>query len=521
MNTYSKSISKYKENPIIKGTFILTIASLLTRIIGFFFRIFLSRYIGAEGIGIYQLIFPIQVLCYSLCTSGFELSISRLVAAVNGKDQKSAMRILKSGLIMSISISVIIAIPVYFNHEFIAIRILSEERCKSLIRWMSITIPLASIHSCICGYYLGVKKASVPAWSQLIEQITRVLSIWIIVQICFEKGITITPEIAMIGSFIGEVFSVLYTIYCISNTDKNIQAAKISLPKTNYFRKIFNLSLPVTLNRLMLSIIQSIQSILIPFCLISFGLTSSEALSIYGICLGLVMPLIMFPSALINSISLMLLPTIAEAECSNNSAHISNTSDHTLRFSCLFGIYCAGIFVLFGKQIGVLLFNSVTSGNYICILGFLCPFLYIISTLASIINGLGYTHITFIHSSVSTLIQLFCTITLIPKIGITGYLIGLLISCIISAISHFISAKKYITFHINAFHTLLIPILLFLFFNLILELINPFIHCQSFIQKFMTIAVEAIVITIIYFIICYKYNYSKTSLKFHHVISKS
>lgn len=521
MNTYSKPISKYKENPIIKGTFILTIAGILTRIIGFFFRIFLSRYIGAEGIGIYQLIFPIQAICYSLCTSGFELSISRLVAAANTKDQQAGMRILKSGLIMSISISVIIAISVYFNYEFIAVRILSEERCKNLVRWMGITIPLASIHSCICGYYLGVKKASVPAWSQLVEQVIRVVSIWIIVQVYYEKGITVTPEIAMIGSFIGEAFSVIFTVYCISNTDKNINSAKIALPKTNYFRKIFKLSMPITLNRFMLSIIQSIQSILIPFCLIKYGLTSSEALSIYGICLGLVLPLIMFPSALINSISLMLLPTIAEAEYSNNSAHISNTSDHTLRFSCLFGIYCAGMFVLFGKQIGILLFNNATSGNYICILGFLCPFLYITATLASIINGLGYTHITFIHSIVSTLIQLFCTVILIPRIGIMGYLIGLLLSCIISAISHFISAKKYIAFHINAFNTLLIPVIAFLLFDLGLKFINPFINCQSYIQKFITIALEAIIISIIYLIICYRYNYSKASLKFRHVISES
>ena len=227
MNSNNTSILKYKNNPIIKGTFILTFAGILTRIIGFFFRIFLSRCIGAEGIGIYQLIFPIQAICYSLCTSGYELSISKLVASTNAKNKKSSMQILKTGLIMSLSISVIIAMFVYFNNEFISTRILAEERCKNLIRWMSITIPLASIHSCICGYYLGIKKASIPAWSQLIEQCTRVLSIWIIIQICYEKGIAITPETAVIGSFIGEIFSVLYTVYCISSTDKQIANNKI------------------------------------------------------------------------------------------------------------------------------------------------------------------------------------------------------------------------------------------------------------------------------------------------------
>ncbi len=520
MNPNNTSFLKYKNNPIVKGTFILTFAGILTRIIGFFFRIFLSRCIGAEGIGIYQLIFPIQAICYSLCTSGYELSISKLVASAHAKNQKSSMQILKTGLMMSLSVSVIIAMFVYFNNEFISTRILAEERCKNLIRWMSITIPLASIHSCICGYYLGIKKASVPAWSQLIEQCTRVLSIWIIIQICYEKGIAITAETAVIGSFIGEIFSVLYTVYCISNADKQMKQTVIPLPKTNYFKKIFKLSLPLTLNRLMLSIIQSIQSILIPFCLISYGLTSSEALSLYGICLGLVLPLIMFPGALVNSISLMLLPTIAEAEYSKDSSHISNTSDHTLKFCCLFGIYCAGIFVIFGNPIGVLLFNNATSGTYICILGFLCPFLYITATLASILNGLGYTHITFIHSVVTTLIQLFCTIILIPGIGIVGYLMGLLVSSIISSVSHYISAKKYVKFHIDAWNTFLIPTLTFVIFHLGINFINQFINCHSPIQEFMKMGLESCIITVIYLLVCHRCNYSKSSAKLHHIISE-
>lgn len=509
MNSKSKVLLKYKNNPIIKGTFILTIASLITRIIGFFFRIFLSRYIGAEGMGIYQLIFPIQIICYSLCTSGFELSISKLVASVNAKDNKASMRILKSGLIMSISLSIIIAFTVYFNYEFIATRILAEERCKNLVRWMGITIPLASIHSCICGYYLGIKKASIPAWSLLIEQSTRVLSIWIIVQMFYKKGFTITAETAMIGSFIGEIFSVLFIVFCISKTDKKISKNKMTFPKTYYFKQIFTLSLPLTLNRLMLSVIQSIQSILIPFCLIGYGLTSSEALSLYGICLGLVFPLIMFPSALIHSITQMLLPTIAEADNSNNSSRINTTSDYTLRFSCLFGIYCSAIFVLFGKQIGILLFNNATAGNYVCILGFLCPFIYITSTLASIINGLGHTQITFFHSIISTLIQLSCTILLIPQIGIMGYLIGMLLSSVISSISHYVSARKFVKFHMNAFNSLFIPTITILLCQVVIRFLNHYIICKTSLQSFLVIGFEMIFVTVIYFLISCKNIHQK------------
>lgn len=177
--------------------------------------------------------------------------------------------------------------------------------------------------------------------------------------------------------------------------------------------------------------------------------------------------------------------------------------------------------MIFGNPIGILLFNNTTSGTYICILGFLCPFLYITATLASILNGLGYTHITFIHSIVTTLIQLFCTIILIPNIGIVGYLMGLLVSSIISSISHYISAKKYVKFHVNAWNTFLIPTITFLIFHFCIDYINKFINCHSSIQEFMKIGVETVIITVVYLLVCYKYNYSKSSAKLHHIVSKS
>ena len=71
------------KNPIIKGTIILTIASLLSRIIGFLYRIFLSNLIGAKGMGVFQLIFPVLVFCIALSCGGVQIAVSRFVAESN------------------------------------------------------------------------------------------------------------------------------------------------------------------------------------------------------------------------------------------------------------------------------------------------------------------------------------------------------------------------------------------------------------------------------------------------------
>lgn len=495
-NTFNNML----KSSIVKGTIILTIAGFITRIIGFFFRIFLTGVIGAEGLGIYQLIFPVQIVCYSLCTMGFELSISKLVAS-SKKSLREARAYLICGLIISVSISLIIAIIVYVNAHYIAVRFLFESRCTMLIKYMSISIPLASIHSCICGYYLGLKRTNIPAISQLVEQTVRVASIYIMVTILAKNDTSVSPAVAVIGSTIGEIAS---TFYCIMNLKlrkkKITPTADNKLILKNKSGRILQLSIPLTLNKLMLSILQSIQSVLIPSMLLIYGISSSDALSIYGVILGLVIPLVMFPSAIINSLSIILLPAISEAESNNNSKKICLTIEKSVSFCMVFGILCSVIFYNYSVPISTMLFHADYS-EYIKYMGFVCPFIYITSTLASTINGLGHTEITFIHSIISTVIQILSIIFLIPKIGISGFIIGQLVSCVISSISHYISMYRLVTFKINMLKSCFLPAAILILLTYIFKCIfNIFIPVNSSIS----FIISCVLICIIYVYILVK-----------------
>lgn len=495
-NTFNNML----KSSIVKGTIILTIAGFITRIIGFFFRIFLTGVIGAEGLGIYQLIFPVQIVCYSLCTMGFELSISKLVAS-SKKSLREARAYLICGLIISVSISLIIAVIVYINAHYIAVRFLFESRCTTLIRCMSISIPLASMHSCICGYYLGLKRTNIPAISQLVEQTVRVVSIYIMVTILTKSNTSVSPAVAVIGSTIGEVASTLYCIINLKLRKKKLSPADDNkLILKNKSGQILQLSIPLTLNKLMLSILQSIQSVLIPSMLVIYGMSSSDSLSIYGVILGLVIPLVMFPSAIINSLSIILLPAISEAESNNNSNKICLTIEKSVSFCMVFGILCSAIFYNYSVPISMMLFHADYS-EYIKYLGIVCPFIYITSTLASTINGLGHTEITFIHSIISTVIQILSIIFLIPRIGISGFIIGQLVSCIISSVAHYISMYRLVTFKISMFKSCFLPavilILLTYIFKCIFTIFIPINSIISFI-------ISCVLICIIYVYILVK-----------------
>ena len=155
----------------IKSTLLLTFAGLLCRFSGFFYKIFLAHALGAEGIGIYQLIFPVFAVCHACTASGIESAISRFTAGAMEKERSYA---LKAGLFLSLSASVLVCVLLWNRAEFVADKLLCESRCVTPLRILAPVIPLSALHGCLQGYYLGQKKASLPAISQIMEQAARI-----------------------------------------------------------------------------------------------------------------------------------------------------------------------------------------------------------------------------------------------------------------------------------------------------------------------------------------------------------
>lgn len=452
------------KNKVIKGTCILTCAGLITKIIGFYYRIFLSKTIGAEGMGLYQMIFPIYGLCFALSVSGIQTAISKYVAAENAKsNSKGMIDTLKSGMLISLIMSFLTAIILYHTSGFIASDVLGDIRCQRLLQLASFSVPLGALHSCINSYYIGRQKTFIPGFTQLIEQIIRVFSVYIITTVlissnAFDSNNSLLPELAVIGLILGEAASSIISLLAIS-IEKDFRFFKKIESSKQLRSNIINMAYPLTLNRVLLSLITSLEAILIPLFLQKYGLSGSNAIATYGILTGMAMPFIFFPSTLTNAISSLLLPSISEAQASKKAKTISFISEKTIKYSLSIGIFCTGFFVTFGDELGVYLFDNYVAGAYISILGWLCPFLYLCSTLASILNGLGYTKITFRNNMLSTIVRLLFVILIIPHLGIKGYLYGLLVSEILCAILHILSLIKYSSIKYNLFEFLLMPIL--------------------------------------------------------------
>lgn len=429
-----------KKAAFIKGTFILTITGFINKIIGFFYRIFLSNKIGAEGMGIYQLIFPVVAICHAITVCGISTSISKLVAEKHAlKDESGAKAILFGGLVLSVGLSILTGTLLILSANTLSVHIYNEPRCVLLFKIIALSLPFSAIHSCICGYYFGRQQTRIPSIAQLIEQIVRVCSVFFICHILESQNAPVDISVAVIGIVFGETISMLFCLTAFGHENA-------AMPKnTDSFciLPLIRLSLPLTFNRLALHLLQSIEALLLPLSLASFGLKNSEALQVYGTLTGMALPFILFPSAITNSIATLLLPTIAEAKASNNQKLIRSLIYKSFTLSIGFGFLLTAGFLVFGPFLGEFFFQSPLAGHFIRTLSFLCPFLCLTITLESILNGLGKTVTSFLHNITGLIIRILFVILTIPVIGITGYLWGILASEIVISMLHLFSLKKF------------------------------------------------------------------------------
>lgn len=440
-----------KTNPLITGTIILTLTGFASRIIGFFYRVFLSHTFGEEGMGIYQLIAPAMALSFSFSAAGIQTAISKYVASeTTTHDYKSSARILLVGFLISLGLSCLNAYFLYEYSESIATHILLESRCAPLLRIIAISIPFGSVHSCVNGYFYGIKETKIPAITQLVEQFVRVAFVYVVYGISVRSGHGITIAFAVLGILVGEVAAMLISLAAIYHRFYSRQNALSFIKKINPLQTaklLLVLSIPLTANRITINLLQSIEAIYIPNRLQAFGLSTSQALSTYGVLTGMALPLILFPSALTNSISVLLLPVVSEADATGNRAKIQTAIKKSISYCFYFGLVCTTGFLFFGQWAGKFLFNSEMAGKFIVTLSFICPFLYITSTLTSILHGLGKMLYTFLFSLISLGIRLLFVFFAIPIFGVEGYLWGLLSSQLVITLLNIVALRKYLYYN--------------------------------------------------------------------------
>ncbi len=413
-----------KKTIFIKNTAVLTVSALLLRFIGVIFKVWLAKLIGSEGIGLYQLVFSVFVFASAFASSGISTAVTRLCAdEISAGNSTGIKKVLKNSIIITLIIAFISMAVLIFGAKPISKYILFDLRAEASIKILSFSLPFMGLCSCFRGYFFAERNASLPSFSLILEQIIRIAVVFAGVKFTVNKGISVTCAAIMFGDCLAEAGSCLFLYWLYL---KKIKKFKTKNPegvrKYNINAKIKEIALPITAGRYLNSALRTIENILIPKMLKLYGNSGKTALSQFGMIKGMALPLVFFPSTLLNSVSTLLIPELSEAVTKGYKFVVKSTIEKTLFITGLASTFFASLFFICGENIGVLIYGDRTVGILIKYLAPITPLMYLDSICDGMLKGLNQQKFTFKVCISDSVLRIIGIVFIVPKLGITGFL---------------------------------------------------------------------------------------------------
>lgn len=419
-----------------KGAVILMAAGLIVRILGFINRIFMSNIIGAEGLGLFQLISPIYSLIILTLTSGVSISVSCMTARERARgNSENARRIAKTGFIAVLFAGIIIGTLLALLSGFFSIKVLGDGRTQLSLIMLSPCIPIVAAACALKGYFYGSRNVTPTAISQIFEQVVRIGIIFALATRIAGENLALACALVTISSAVGEMANLsVVAIAFYHDCKKNKSNKKPTIRKRDVAIQIARSAMPVSVNRFVTSAMGAIETIMIPARFFVSGMTYKESIEVLGRLSGMVMPLMTFPMLVTSSISTTLVPAIAEAISVKNYKLANSRISRSIKLSFVMGFFFFGVFYVFGNDIANAFYKREAVGAMLISLSFCCILMYVQQTLTGILNGLEKQGASLKNSMIGNIIRMSFIWFAVPLYGLDGYLWGVLVSLIIVSI---------------------------------------------------------------------------------------
>lgn len=433
---------------IIKGTLILTIAGIATKFLGFYNRIFLTRTIGVKEIGVYQLVFPMYILAFSISCSGLATALTKHISYFLGQNKYKSMKsITKYYMLFALGISIVTCTVLFLFSDFICVSILKNSDCAPLLRTIIIAIPFVALKAGINAFFVGVDKPGFQGITNFFEQIVRIgTGMFLAYQ--WADG-DLTAMLAVIAVVSGEITAtVLSVAFYMLNRKKIILKSDMDVNTTGILKPYILDAVPITTNNLMLTLFSSLETLLIPSMLFYYYASSDKSMEIYGMLTGIIIPFLLFPATITTSLSTMLLPAVSYARAKCNRKAILEAIKKSLVFCIFLGLLAWCFYMLFGKILCVLTFKNEYAGVLLQRVSFLCPFIYISGNMSAILNGIGKAFGNLMINVAGLVVRILITVTLVPSYGINAYFLGMTLSyllldiCMLAVATSFCREKE-------------------------------------------------------------------------------
>lgn len=422
----------------VSGAIVLMGAGFIVRILGFIYRIYLSNLIGAEGMGLFQLVMPLYTLIILTFTAGISIAVSKMVAEEQARRRYvNPPRITANAALLVLGGGAAVSLLLYLNAGFISEVLLKDSRTWLSLVLLAPCIPPIAAAAALKGYFYGMQQVMPTAVSQVVEQGVKIAVVMIMAGYFAGYGLEFACTVAIVGTALGELAN-LVVLMAVYNIRRRRERGKISnrgiMRRLTIMKQLFKTAAPVSANRFIISIMSAVEYLLIPGMLVLGGMDGTESKEIYGRLTGMALPLIFFPSLVTTSLATTLVPAISEAISLKNYKTVNYRISKSIQVTFILGMIFTAIFMSYPHEIGNLLYRKEKIGDLLYMLSFSCVFIYLQQTLMGVMNGLGRQGALLRNTVIGSVIRIAFVYFLIPVYGIRSYIWGLAVSFLITAV---------------------------------------------------------------------------------------
>lgn len=415
----------------LRGAMILTLAGLMVKVIGSVNRILLSRLLGGEGIGLYQMAYPVYLLLLSISAAGIPVAISILVAGfLAQEDYGNVRQVFRVSLRLMACVGAVLALCLVLAASWLVdAGVIKDTRAYYALIALTPAIFFATILASFRGYFQGHQLMTPPAVSQIVEQFIRVVTMVVLAYVLLPYGLEYAAAGAAFGAVPGSltglvVMGCFYRYYRKkwSEAERNPLTKSAPLVRSStLIKRLLLLALPVSCANVLVPVTSSIDVLLVPRFLIESGFSVAQATTQFGYLAGMAQPLLLMATIPTMSLATSLVPAISEAFALQNWQRIEAKAATAMKLCCLITVPASvGLWVL-SQPISQLLYGTAQAGTAImhtapaiCLLG-------VQQVTTGMLQGMGHTNLPMLNMLIGIAAKLVAVCQLTnAQYGIAG-----------------------------------------------------------------------------------------------------
>lgn len=419
-----------KPSSLLQGTLILTVAGLVVKVIGSLNWIILSRVLGGEGIGLYQMAFPIYLLTLNISSAGIPTAISIIIAEkVAIQDYRGANRVFKLSLVLLAFSGLLLSCLVHFGAGWlIDYQFIRDARAYPAILALAPAIFLVTLLSSFRGYLQGWQMMTPTAVSQIVEQLFRVGAMVTLAAWLLPAGLEYAAGGASMGAGVGAAAGLIVLIFYYIKLQRTLNAGGIqdfgnkTESSGSLLRRMVKLALPVSLSSLMLPLVANLDLFIVPVRLEAAGYAVEEATTLFGYLTGMAVPLVNLATIITAAMATNLVPAIAEKQSVSDEQQIRQHTTAALRLTALVTIPAAVGMGVLATPLATAVYHAPGAGPVVQILAVGVYFLGIHQVTTSILQGMGHTALPLVNMGIAAVVKVSMNWSLaaLPTLGILG-----------------------------------------------------------------------------------------------------